>query len=259
MTKVWAADETDVTETTVAEVDPTSVPEPGGFGDLLMRAQQNIQLFLAKTDDQKLVLEEKFAATYEAQLARLEALPENNPNKQKLIDLLQQRHDERLASIEERAQKLTDKKEEIQAKFDELKARFETRKEEVEAKKAEREQLQEERKQRLEQRLEEMKRVREASKSNYMKTQEKIQEKTKERMENLKQKQEAADEKAKQKAEQVKERAEKAAEAKAKTIFKDRVEGNAPLSVEDTGAVQGAIDYQPTNWLERIGYTIAGW
>lgn len=258
----------------VVEVDPEDVPEEGSWTDMFQRARERFQLFITTNEEKKLALEEQFAAKYEAQLAKLEALPDDNPKKAARIEKLTQRHEQVLTRIAAHAERLTERKEEILEKFDELEARFEARKEWVEEKKTQREENREEWKERLEEKREEFKALRstvsgeikeeraeakekmlEVKKSNYQKTQELIQKKAQAQIEAEKK----AAERQQQKEEALRERKEqeeeKNREIKAQETFKDRVEGDTPLlSPAEVGAVQGVIDYQPQTFFEKLGY-----
>ena len=52
---------------------------------------------------------------------------------------------------------------------------------------------------------------------------------------------------------------EKAKLQDAREVFKDRVEKIEPAKVIDAARVEGAVDYQPSNLLESIGYFLEGW
>jgi len=279
VSKVFAQDTTTVAVDVpvVTEVAVTDVPDAGSFGDLLMGFRERLEMLTAQTDEQKAALEEKFAARREAQLQRLEALPDDDPRKQELIDKLETKHEELLANIEEKARKLTDRREELTAKVDELQARFETRKALVEEAKATRLETRKEWQQNLSEKRAELQQVRTEAqqaksemngelktnkdrvRSEYEKTQELIQEKAKARVEVEQKQAELMKEKSDRAAEVAKDKETKDAEMKARETFKNRAEGNTSLSPAAAGAVQGARDYQPTKLLEKIGYMWAGW
>lgn len=245
----------------LTEMDPSEVPDAGSFGDLFLRARERVQLFLAKTDEEKLELEEKFAVIHEAQLEKLESLPDEHPKKEELIGKLEERHEEMIEGIEMRAGKLEGRKEELLGKLDELEARFEVKRELVEANKAEREEMKEQWQERLEEKREEMRMKREEMRnmegklegeldtereevrSEYQETQEMIRGKAKARVDAIK-------------AEEKEEESEvlEAKEIKAKETFKNRVQGNTPLTPSAVGKVQGIIDIRPSGIFEKLGY-----
>lgn len=219
-------------EAEAGAVGSGEVPDVGSFGDIVMRIGEQFELLTARTEERKVELEEKFEARRRAQLTRLEALPDDHPRKQELIDRLEERHQKIIDSIEARAVKLGTRREEILQKLEERKSLFEQKKEEVMMKRAERQQLLEQKKQDVGNKVEEKR------------TQ--MQNRVENKAYDVGIKQEQALQ-------------EKAKLQDAREVFKDRVEKIEPAKVIDAARVEGAVDYQPSNLLESIGYFLEGW
>lgn len=130
--------------TEVVSVDSEEVPDAGSWGDRLLGWQERLQTIFTRSEEHKAELEELFAARREAQLERLEALPDSDPRKADLIARLQERHEEHLAKMEEHHARLGTLREEILARMEEHRLQFEARKEFVEERKSERGDKQEE-------------------------------------------------------------------------------------------------------------------
>lgn len=234
----------------VEEVDPASMPNVDSFGDIVMRVRERFELLAAQTDEKRIELEEKFAARRTAQLEKLESLPDDHPKKQELINRLEARHAELLTNIQERADKLSTVREDILERLEERQAQFEARKARVEERKAAREEKTEDLKLRVEEKREEIKTRLEEKKTLFEEKKQSRVEKAQEASKSGKEKIEAREAKVRE-AKQLK-------ETKAREAFEKRVGGETPLKLEDTGVVQGAIDYQPSNLLEQIGFFLQG-
>jgi len=234
---VFAVEEVDVIEVE-GEVSVDEVPMPGGFSDWwLQNVTEKIELFVVRTDEKKVELLEKFADRREAQLEKLESLPDDHPQKEALIEKLEERYDKHIENIEARAEKLTEKKEEILDRLEDKKDRFDAKNEWIQEKKEERGEM------------------REAVK-------EKIQEKIQTRTETLERTGENINEDAEQRQEEFKVRMQNDLEDKTETLT-PRVDSvqmkkGSQLNSKEYNSVLGASDYQPMGVFEKLGWWMAG-
>ncbi len=220
------------------EVSVDEVPMPGGFSDWwLQNISEKIELFVARTDEKKVELLEKFADRREAQLEKLESLPDDHPQKEELIARLEDRYDKHLEDIKDRAVKLIDKKAEIYDRLEDKKDRFDAKKEWIQEKKEERGEM------------------REA-------LQEKIQEKVQTRIETLERKRENINEDIDQRQEEYKQRIQNDVEDKVDvvrpTVDSIKIEKGSQLNTAEYNSVLGASDYQPMGVFEKLGWWMAG-
>ena len=220
------------------EVSADEVPMPGTFASWwLANVTERFELFVARTDERKVELEEKFADRREAQLEKLESLPDDHPQKEELISRLEDRYDKHLDNIEARAEKLTDKKMEILDRLEDKKDRFDAKKEWIQEKKAERVEMKEA-------------------------VKEKIQEKIQTRTETLERVRENINEDAIQRQEEFKTRVQNDLEDKtdavAPRVDSAKMKKGSQLNTEEYNTVLGASDYQPMGVFEKLGWWMAG-
>lgn len=220
------------------EVSVDEVPMPGGFSDWwLQNVTEKFELFVARTDEKKVELEEKFADRREAQLEKLENLPDDHPQKEDLISRLEDRYDKHIENIEARAEKLTDKKSEILDRLEDKKDRFDAKKEWVQEKKEERVEMKEA-------------------------VREKIQERVQTRTETVERIRENVTDAVEQRQEEFKTRIQNDLEDKtdaiAPRVDSVKMKKGTQLNSVEINKVLGASDYQPVGVFEKLGWWMAG-
>ena len=93
------------------------VPDPSspwfGLQRGFMRVSENIQLWVAGSEEKKVLLEEKFAQREEVLLERIETLPEEAQEQMAdVVEKLEEKQEERISRMESRIERVREKREE---------------------------------------------------------------------------------------------------------------------------------------------------
>lgn len=114
--KVVAQEEVSSSEPVEVE-EEMYVPDPEspwfGLQRGFMRVSENIQLWVAGSEEKKVLLEEKFAQREEVLLEKIDSLPEEAQDEMsEVVERLEEKQDERIERMESRIERVREKREE---------------------------------------------------------------------------------------------------------------------------------------------------